>query len=362
MTSKLQTLGDLQVAQRIEQHFSQVLQERGFQADPQQREAMALLSQWLDNAVSGGKSWFRRPRGGVYLWGEVGRGKSFVMDTFFTAAPIPGKRRVHFHAFLQEIQRRLHQLSGQADPLAIVAREIAEQTPLLLFDEFHVHDIGDAMLLGRLLKVLLEEGVGMVCTSNYAPEKLCPNPLYRDRFKPAIALIEKHFSVLALQGAEDYRQRRAADSCWGSYHWPQGPDVASLIAEQLLVTPEALQSQVVEVNHRPVALQVAAQGRAWLSFDELFNTPRSVSDYLWLLERYPHMAVTGLDALQGCSQAVGQRFLNFIDIAYDRQVRLHLHADAPLPVLAAGCNTVDFERTLSRLQQLQWVQLVATPA
>ncbi|WP_223123227.1 cell division protein ZapE [Aquipseudomonas alcaligenes] len=366
MTSKVQDpQGDPlseAVAQRVRRHFDDLLEARGYQADAAQRAAIEQLGDWLETLLGGRSGWFRRPPAGVYLWGGVGRGKSFVMDAFFAAAPVAGKRRVHFHAFLQELQQRMQDFAGQSDPLARVARELAGQVQLLCFDEFHVHDIGDAMLLGRLLKVLVEEGVGLVCTSNYRPDRLCPNPLYRERFKPAIALIEKRFSVLSLDGGEDYRQRATALEAWGSYHWPQPDDGGALIRQRLGLGEQALYDQVLEVNHHPLRVHAYEGRRAWLDFTELFATPRSASDYLWLIEHFPQMAVGGLGPLGDYPSDVSQRFLNFIDIAYDRALHLQLYASVALEQLAEGGKAVDFARTLSRLRQLGRVPLVAAPS
>ncbi len=277
------------------------------------------------------------------------------MDAFFAAAPLAQKRRVHFHAFLHEVQQRLLAHAGEPDPLAQVARAIAAQTRLLCFDEFHVHDIGDAMLLGRLLAVLVEEGVGLVCTSNYPPEGLCPNPLYRDRFKPAIRLIEQRFEVLSLCGGEDYRQR-AEGEAWGRYHWPVPADAPRRIAADLALEPAHSRHEVsLEVNRHPLRLRAHDARSAWLEFDELFVAPRSAADYLWLLERFECLAISGVTALAAQPPSVSQRFLNFVDIAYDRRQPLLLYAQVPLEQLTGSGEALDFPRTLSRLRQLQQV-------
>ncbi len=345
------------VAQRVRRHFQDLLEARGYRADSAQLAAVDALGQWLGEFLAGRNRWFRRRPAGIYLWGGVGRGKSFVMDAFFAAAPVEGKRRVHFHAFLQELQVRMLAFSGQPDPLVKVAREIAEQTQLLCFDEFHVHDIGDAILLGRLLKVLEEQGVGLVCTSNYSPDKLCPNPLYRERFKPAIALIEKRFVILSVDGGEDYRLRATELEAWGRFYWPQPAALDELIPRQLGLAEDAVFAQVLEVNHHPLHVHAHDDHGAWLDFAELFATPRSAADYLWLMERFARIAVAGLDRLDDYPQDVSQRFLNFIDIAYDRRQQLHLYSQVALEQLAEGGNAVDFARTLSRLRQLQVVPL-----
>lgn len=306
--------------------------------------------------MAGKKGWLRRPVAGLYLWGGVGRGKSFVMDAFFAAAPLSAKRRVHFHAFLQELQERMRAFTGQPDPLALAARALAADTPLLCFDEFHVHDIGDAVLLGRLLKVLVEEGVGMVCTSNYDPDGLCPNPLYRERFQPAISLIEKRFDVLNLDGGEDYRLRRGELEAWGTYCWPLSATDVPGIEHQLGLSAAAERDVVVAVNHHPLRLRAMDTERAWLDFDELCRRPHSSADFLWLSRRFLHLAISGVPCLGEEAIDVQQRFVNLIDIAYDAGIQLLLASEASLDDLCRGNPHMDFSRTRSRLQQLKPVQ------
>ncbi|WP_423836661.1 cell division protein ZapE [Stutzerimonas stutzeri] len=341
------------VARLVTQSFQGLLATRGYQADPAQKAAIELLAQWLDARLRGRRGWLRTPKTGVYLWGGVGRGKSFVMDAFFAAAPVTAKRRVHFHGFLHEVQRRLREITGQRDPLAIIASEIADHTHLLCFDEFHVHDIADAMLLGRLLHQLAEQGVGVVATSNYPPRGLCPNPLYRDRFKPAIELIERRFEVYHLDGSEDYRQRLDSGYVWGEYAQVPAAEQAAWVAARL--SNEAERNISLEVNHRTLRLRARENGLAWLDFDELCRTPRSSADFLWLRDEFERMAITGVPTLDGEGIDAQQRFLNVIDILYDSGVQLLLVAEVtPDQLLSVGAH-VDFARTRSRLQQLRLV-------
>ncbi|WP_082073199.1 cell division protein ZapE [Pseudomonas sp. LFM046] len=344
------------VGQRIERHFDALLDARGYRADSAQRTAIVRLGQWLESLLAGKKGWLRRPPAGLYLWGGVGRGKSFVMDAFFAAAPLNGKRRVHFHAFLQELQARMRGFAGQPDPLALAAKALAVETKLLCFDEFHVHDIGDAVLLGRLLRVLVEEGVGLVCTSNYPPEGLCPNPLYRERFKPAIALLERRFEVMNLDGGEDYRQRRGELEAWGCYCWPLSGFAEGWIERQLALTAAVERDIDVVVNHHPLRLRASEENRAWLDFDELCRRPHSSADFLWLCQRFRHLAISGVPCLGEEAIDVQQRFVNLIDIAYDAGTRLLLASEACLDDLCRGKPHMDFSRTRSRLQQLKPMQ------
>jgi len=345
---------------RIRRHFADALEARGYRADPAQGSAIETLADWLDARLGFRRSWLRRPPAGIYLWGGVGRGKSFVMDAFFAAAPVQAKRRVHFHAFLQELQARMNALSGQSDPLVRVAREVAREARLLCFDEFHVHDIGDAMLLGRLLAVLVEEGVSLVCTSNYPPAGLCPNPLYRERFRPAIAMLEKRFRVLELDGGEDYRERAGVAETWGSYAWPlQDGSVGRWLDTELGLTAEALRGQVRRINHHPLRV-LAEEGECIaLEFTELCRKPHSSRDFLWLCQHYRHIALVGVPPLHGEAVDARQRFLNLVDIAYDAGVHLHLACTADPDELCRADAHIDFNRTRSRLRQLRPVPLNA---
>ena len=344
------------VAQKVEQLFEALLTARGYRADPAQRVAIGLLAQWLDGWLRNQRGWLRAPKTGVYLWGGVGRGKSFVMDAFFAAAPVETKRRVHFHAFLQDVQERLRHITGRPDPLALIASEIAADTRLLCFDEFHVHDIGDAMLLGRLLQHLVEQGIGIVATSNYAPRALCPNPLYRDRFKPAIDVIERRFEIYNLDGGEDYRQRAEGGYVWGEFVQVAEKAQADWVERRLQLPASAERNVQVEVNHRPLCLIARHQATVWLAFDELCRLPRSSADFLWLSRTFERLAMSGVPLLDGQGIDAQQRFLNLIDIFYDRGIELLLVAQADLQMLLSAGAHVDFARTRSRLQQLRVVE------
>ncbi|MGG5870788.1 cell division protein ZapE [Pseudomonas peli] len=339
---------------RVRQHFDAALAAQGYRADGAQQAAIDHLGQWLSAFLHPRASWLRRRAAGVYLHGGVGRGKSFVMDAFFAAAPLAKKRRVHFHAFLQELQQRMGSYVGQADPLAMVASEIAEQSQLLCFDEFHVHDIGDAMLLGRVLKLLVAAGVGLVCTSNYPPTGLCPNQLYRERFQPTIALLEQRFDVLQLDGGYDYRQ--SSTRAWGSLCWPL-QEQAGWLGDQLGLSLAARRDATLLVNQHPLRLRGQEGTRAWLDFSELFRRPRSSADYLWLCGEFRELAIGGVPRLDSEGIDVQQRFLNFIDIAYDSGIQLLLGCAIGLDELCRSGSHSDFSRTQSRLQQLQALPL-----
>lgn len=348
------------IGERIHQGFTAALEARGFRADSEQQRAIDTLAQWLQGWCAGRRCWLRKPAAGVYLWGGVGRGKSFVMDAFFAAVPFNAKRRVHFHAFLQELQQRMKAFAGHPDPLVLAIRALAQDIRLLCFDEFHVHDIGDAMLLRRLLDVLVEEGVGLVMTSNYAPVGLCPNPLYRERFTPAIDMLEKRFSVLALDAGIDYRELSGSGQRWGEYVWPQSAGGLAYLEEWLALGGEARRDQVLMVNHHPLLVRALAPGRAWLEFAELCGNAHSTADFLWLLQRYPRMALTGVPTLDSQPTDACQRFINLVDIAYDAGASLLLCSESSLERLCRGSPHQDFGRTRSRLSQLHVSELSVT--
>lgn len=335
-------------AQAVRRHFAERLAASGFQADAAQSFALGQLADWLEELLGGRRSWLRRPVTGLYLWGGVGRGKSFVMDCFFQAAPLAAKRRVHFHAFLQELQVRLLAHTGQPDPLARVAGELAGEVRLLCFDEFHVHDIGDAILLGRLLEALLKAQVGVVITSNYAPAALCPNPLHHERFKPFIRVLERHLRVVELDGGVDYRSRGGRD--WGQYHWPETPHSLQDWRRELglAVPPEPL-----AVNRLSLVPLGQDARSLWLDFAALFPVPSSTRDYLWLCARFERIAISGLPCLDRHTLDVQQRFLNFVDIAYDAGIELLLSSETSLEKLCRERVHEDFARTRSRLAQLR---------
>ncbi|WP_223434705.1 MULTISPECIES: cell division protein ZapE [unclassified Pseudomonas] len=326
---------------------------RGYCADPSQRAAIKLLDKWLGNWLRERRVWLPAPKDGVYLWGGVGRGKSFVMDAFFAAAPLEAKRRVHFHAFLQGVLERLKQITGQRDPLVLIASEIAADTKLLCFDEFHVHDIGDAMLLGRLLAQLIDQGVGMVATSNYAPQALCPNPLYRDRFKPTIEMIDRRFNIYHLDGGKDYRLNAEGGNVWGGVAQVAADTQADWVERRLKFDWSAERNVLVEVNHRPMKLRARQQATAWLDFEDLCRVPHSSADFLWLSRTFKRLAITAVPTLDDEGIDVQQRFLNLIDILYDSGIELFLITEEGPQALLTATALLDYSRTCSRLQQLQ---------
>jgi len=303
----------------------------------------------------------RRAPMGLYLWGGVGRGKSFLMDHFFTHAPVAEKRRLHFHRFMQEAHGQLAALKGKRDPLAEVARRFAARNRLLCLDEFHVTDIADAMILGRLLKELLDRGTVLVITSNLEPGQLYANGLQRERFLPTIALIRQRLETVEIENGRDYRLsflERAE-----VYHLPgDGPSLAKMKAIFDAAAEGPLLPSRFFLQQREVAAIKRAAGAVWFDFTQLCGTPRSQSDYLELALEYPILLLSGIPRLAPEHSAEARRLTWLVDVCYDQRVKLILAADVPPEELyRSGLNSGEFARTVSRLQEMQSRRYLALP-
>lgn len=304
----------------------------------------------------------RRPVRGIYLWGAVGRGKSFVMDAFFACVPLECKQRVHFHHFMQEIHARLAALKGQTDPLSRVAREIARHVRLLCLDEFHITDITDAMLMRGLLQGLLDQGVAMVVTSNAEPDALYRNGLQRGQFLPTIALIKARMEVLQLDGGADYRLRALEQA--GVYHAPLDEKAGQALEEIFrgLAGDRTGDSASLQVEGRNITVLRRAMGVVWFDFSELCAGPRSKADYIELARRFHTILLSGVPRFDQHSLAQARRFLWLVDEFYDRRVKLILSAEVPLNLLGrASLFDGEFERALSRLAEMQSHAYLAQP-
>jgi len=300
------------------------------------------------------------PRG-VYLHGGVGRGKSFLMDAFFAAVPVPRKTRVHFHAFMRDVHAGLAQVKDEEDPLAVVAAGIARQWRLVCFDEFHVSDIADAMILGRLLTALFEAGVVFVMTSNYAPDDLWPNGLQRERFLPTIALIKRWLDVVEMDAGVDYRLR--ALTHLDTWHVPAGPSADAALARAF----DAMRSGDDEdrrlmVEGRTLQARRRSGSMAWFDFAALCDGPRSQRVYLELARRFSVLIVSDIPRLGPDTADQARRFTWLIDILYDHRVKLLASAEAPAEALyTQGPNAHEFPRTVSRLTEMRTHDYMALP-
>lgn len=296
----------------------------------------------------------RRPLRGVYLWGAVGRGKSFMMDSFYSCVPVVHKRRAHFHPFMQDIHARLAALKGQADPLRRIAREISKQVRLLCLDEFHITDITDAMLMRGLLQGLFDYGVAVVATANAEPDALYANGLQRAQFLSTIALIKQHMQVVHLDGAVDYRLRALEQA--GVYHAPLDHHAERALEKifRELAGGDGESKVGLHIAGRIVEAKRQAAGVAWFDFNELCGGPRSKPDYIELARRFATLVLSGVPQFDRHTLAQARRFLWLVDELYDRRVKLILSAAVPLAQLApADLLDGEFQRALSRLAEMQ---------
>ncbi|MFC3533807.1 cell division protein ZapE [Vogesella facilis] len=293
------------------------------------------------------------PRG-LYFWGGVGRGKSFLMDAFYSCVGYRRKRRVHFHHFMAEIHKQLRTLSSEADPLQTVAERIARDVRLLCFDEFHVSDIADAMILGRLFTALFERGVICVMTSNYPPEELYPNGLMRSNFLPTIALLQAHLEVVNVDGGNDYRLRELTRE--PLFLVPAGNEASARLTVMFerLAGAAAELPHVLEVLGREIPLRRHAPGVVWFDFRAICDGPRAQTDYLEIASEYHTVFVSDIPKLEARDASVARRLTWLVDVFYDHRVKLVASsAVAAEDIYTDGMQASEFFRTASRLTEMQ---------
>ena len=299
---------------------------------------------------------------GLYFYGGVGRGKSFLMDAFYGCLPYRRKRRVHFHAFMAEIHQRLRGLKSEANPLKAVAAEIAKETRVLCFDEFHVSDIADAMILGRLLENLFNEGVVLVATSNYAPSELYPQGQNRSSFLPTIALIEEKLTILNVDGGEDYRHRTltAAEVFYIPANDENERKLADLFTQ--ITAGQAERPSEIEIHGRMLRCKKRTDKAIWFDFRMVCFGPRSQADYLYLSEHYEMIFVSGIEKLSQAERAEARRLTWLIDVMYDYRVKFCATCDVPVgEIYVEGDFAQEFVRTASRLTEMQSQEYLNLP-
>lgn len=296
------------------------------------------------------------------MWGGVGRGKTFVMDVFFEALPFEEKLRYHFHRLMYRVHNQLKQLQGEADPIEVVAADLAAQAKIICFDEFFVADIGDAMILGKLLRGLFSRGVTLVATSNIPPAELYRDGLQRQQFLPAIDLLKSHTEVMNLDNGCDYRLRVLEQA----ELWHSPLDVA---AEQNLdnyfraIAPEEGSiGQPIEILGREIHTRRRADCIAWFNFDDLCDGPRSQNDYIELARAFSTVLIANVPQLTAETEDQARRFIALVDEFYDRRVKLIVSAEEPIEQIYAGRRLVmEFQRTASRLLEMQSHDYLAAP-
>ncbi len=346
----------------VREFYQLTLTERGFTADSAQARAVERLQQayeeWVEfraHQASPVRRLFHRPvvPKGIYLWGGVGRGKSFLMDGFHAVVPVRRKTRVHFHEFMRMVHAELDRLKGKADPLEEVARNTAEQYRLICFDEFHISDIADAMILHNLLRALFDHGVSFVMTSNYAPDALYPDGLHRDRMLPAIALLKEHMDVLHLDGPSDYRQLALEQV--DAYHVPADAAAESALEAAFERIAEAADEQpVLQIQSRAIRCRRRAGGVIWFDFATLCGGPRSQNDYLEIASRFHTVLLSSVPQMTPAMASQARRFLWLIDVLYDRKTKLLISADVlPDLLYPEGILANEFLRSASRLREMQ---------
>ena len=302
------------------------------------------------------------PVQGLYLWGGVGRGKTFLVDLFYEHLALPGKRRVHFHRFMGEVHARIRALGEHADPLAAIAAEDARELRLLCLDEVFVSDIGDAMLLGRLLDQYFARGVTLVTTSNTAPNDLYRDGLQRASFLPAIALLQKHCVVFEMRSTQDYRLRALRHA--PVYHQPLGDTADAALRDiyERLTCDTTHEAEMLTVNERAIPIVDHAEGVVWFEFAALCEGPRAVSDYIEIARHFHTVLLAHVPVLDRLNEDAAQRFVLLIDELYDRNVNLILSAaDAPTALYRGKRLMHAFQRTESRLIEMQSEDYLARP-
>jgi cell division protein ZapE len=350
--------------------FNAALAERGIEADPAQLIAARRLQTFYDGllafkAARRGKlrKLLARPElpRGVWFWGGVGRGKSFLMDCFFAAVPYARKRRVHFHAFMHEIHESLRKHRHEADPLAKVAARIARETRLMCFDEFHVSDIADAMMLGRLMQALFDAGVVFCITSNYPPDGLYPNGLQRDLFLPTIDLLRQKLDVIEIDAGIDYRLRALQQA--EVYIAADDAKASAAIARTFQsIAGGPGHTQPVEILGRVVPVVHRAPGLIWFDFATLCGGPRSQNDYLWLANRHHTLFLSQVPKMGADQGSEARRFTWLVDVLYDHRVKLIIGAACPAEELyTQGIQASEFKRTVSRLVEMRSLEYLASP-
>jgi cell division protein ZapE len=353
------------------ERYRQDLQRDDFHHDAAQEQAVEHLQRLYDDLIARrnqpkpklikriGRR-FKKPSvetvQGLYFWGGVGRGKTYLMDVFYDSLPFATKMRTHFHRFMQRVHAELTLLQGEKNPLDIVAGKFASEAEVICFDEFFVTDITDAMILGGLMEKLFGHGVALVATSNIIPDRLYEDGLQRDKFLPAIKLLNQRTDVVNVDSGIDYRLRALEQA--ELYHYPldEAADISlNQSFESLIPDPQSvLSGEVIEVNKRPIHSRRSCDDVIWFDFEAICDGPRSQNDYIEIAKVYHAVLVSNVPQLGGSKDDQARRFINMVDEFYDCGVKLILSAEVPLKQLySQGKLEFPFQRTTSRLLEMQ---------
>ncbi|MBA5689007.1 cell division protein ZapE [Rugamonas apoptosis] len=346
----------------VQEFYQHALEQRDFKADAEQQRAVDRLQKCYDEWVAykgqrsnGLKRLINRPGvpRGVYMWGGVGRGKSFLMDSFYSVVPVVRKTRLHFHEFMRGVHRQLDELTGVADPLNEVARRIAKKYRLICFDEFHISDVADAMIMYNLLSALFDNGVAFIMTSNYDPQLLYPDGLHRDRILPTIRLLYEKLDVMNIDAGIDYRGRALEQV--QSYYTPLGAATDHALREAYAsVAESADEDPVVRIESREIRALRRAGTTIWFDFATLCGGPRSQNDYLEIASRFHTVILSGIPMMSAAMSSEARRFTWLIDVFYDQKVKLLMSAEVePEELYTTGTLANEFHRTVSRIVEMQ---------
>ncbi|MCL7461500.1 cell division protein ZapE [Pseudomonas sp. NW5] len=354
------------------------LKRPDFFHDPAQENAVRHLQRLYDDLVNAtpasggggllgkllGRKKAQGPIKGIYFWGGVGRGKTYLVDTFFDALPFEQKMRTHFHRFMKRVHEEMKTLKGEKNPLTIIGKRFADEARVICFDEFFVSDITDAMILATLLEELFKNGVSLVATSNIVPDGLYRDGLQRARFLPAIALLKEHTEIVNVDSGIDYRLRALEQA--ELYHYPLDAEAElslersfkSLLTEHCRVKDD----DVLMIENREIRARKTANDVAWFDFRALCDGPRSQNDYIELGKIFEAVLISNVEQMGVSKDDMARRFINMVDEFYDRNVKLIVSAEVELKDLYTGGRLeFEFQRTLSRLLEMQSHEFLARP-
>jgi cell division protein ZapE len=348
--------------------YTSDLQQEEFTADPAQKAAVMHMQRLFEkltdqpqkqnDLASRIKSIFRKEDKktikGLYFWGGVGRGKTYLVDSFYECLPFENKLRIHFHRFMQNIHKELKSLGNVESPLKIIAQKLSEETRILCFDEFHVSDITDAMLLGGLFEALFERGVVLVTTSNQHPDQLYIGGLQRERFLPAIELIKQYTEVVNVDSGIDYRLQFLDHA--EIYHSPLDEQANAILEDDFdhVCPDEGTNDELLEIEGRTIETVRCGDGVVWFDFKALCDGPRGAADYIEIARQYQTVLLANIPVMDDHANDMAKRFITLVDEFYDRNVKLIITAEAVPDGLYTGNRLTEaFKRTISRLEEMR---------